>query len=168
MSARARRRRARAEGLPVESKPRRPLRLPLLPVIAGVSGLLLLGTAWTTRWTPGEPRETETAARFTLEIPQDQQRVINSWERFFICYDLLDPAVVDLTLRANQRATGSLDFPGERVEVELPSGDASEEQQRPAGGGEEELITARQAVLNAAVPERMAQVRQQCGGTGGQ
>jgi hypothetical protein len=166
MSARARRRRARAEGLPVETAPRRKLRLPLLPMLAGGTGLLLIATAWTTRWTPGPPRETETAARFTLEIPQDQQRVINSWERFFICYDLLDPAVVDLTLRVNQRATGSLDFPGERVEVELPSAASANEQQRPDSGAEDELIAARQAVLGAAVPERLAQVRQQCGGGG--
>ena len=168
MSARSRRRRARGEGLPVESKPRAALRLPLLPMVAGAAGLLLLGAAWTTRWTPGEPREAETSTRFTVEIAQDQQRVINSWERFFICYDLLDPAVVDLTLRANQRATGSLDFPGERIEVELPSGRAPDEQQRPTSGAEDEIIAVRHAVLNAAVPERMAQIRQQCaGGTAG-
>lgn len=170
MSARSRRRRARAEALPQETRPRRPLRLPLLPVLAAGTGLLLLGAAWTTRWSPGPPAGTDTRTRFTLDIPAGQQRVINSWELFFICYDLTDPAVVDLTLRANQQATGSLDFPGERVEVELPSpAAAAERQTRPESGAEEELIAARQAVLNAAVPERLSQVRQQCGGgTAGQ
>ncbi len=167
MSARARRRRARAEGLPQETRPRRTFRVPLLPAVAAGAGLLLLGTAWTTRWSPGEPREADTATRFTMEIPQDQQRVINSWERFFICYDLLDPAVVDLTFRANQRISGSLEFPGERVEVELPSGTARQAEAPPESGAEDELIAARQAVLSLAVPERLAQVRRQCaGGTG--
>jgi hypothetical protein len=167
VSTRARRRRARAEGLPQETRPRRSFRLPLLPAVAAGTGLLLLGTAWTTRWPPGEPREIDTAARFTMEIPQAQQRVINSWERFFICYDLLDPAVIDLTLRANQRVTGSLDFPGERVEVELPSGTAQAARPRPESGSEDELIAARQTVLGSAVPERLAQVRQQCSGLSG-
>ncbi|HEY0115319.1 MAG TPA: hypothetical protein VGB54_06325 [Allosphingosinicella sp.] len=168
MSARARRRRARAEALPETARPRRPLRLPLLPLVAAAAGLMLIVAAWTTSWSPGPPRAVDGATRFTLEIPQNQQNIINSWERFFICYDLLDPAVVDLTLRANQRATGSLDFPGERVEVELPAPRPSEEaQERPAGGAEDELIAARQAVLGAAVPARMAQIRQQCAGTSG-
>ncbi len=165
MSARARRRRARAAGLPAEtSRARRQLRLPLLPLLAIGLGLALLALAWTTRWTPGPPREAVDTTGFTLEIPADQQRVINSWERFFICHDLLDPAVVDLTLRANQRATGSLDFPGEKVLVELPSPTRARATERPASGAEDELIKVRSSVLNAAVPERLAAVRRQCGG----
>jgi len=165
MSARARRRRARAAGLPAETRgARRQLRLPLLPLLALGLGLALLALAWTTRWTPGPPREEADTTGFTLEIPADQQRVINSWERFFICHDLLDPAVVDLTLRANQRATGSLDFPGDKVLVELPSPTRAADTERPASGAEDELIAVRSSVLNAAVPERLAAVRRQCGG----
>ena len=104
----------------------RRLRLPMLPLVAALLGLVLLAAAWTTRWTPGEPRVEDQAARFTVDIPADRQRVINNWERFFICYDLVgDPRIVDLTLRANQRATGTLDFPGEKVIVELPAANAS-------------------------------------------
>ncbi len=150
---------------PPPSAPRPPgrrLRLPMLPVKAALLGLALLAAAWTTRWTPGEPRAEDQAARFTVEIPADRQRVINTWERFFICYDLAgDPRIVDLTLRANQRATGTLDFPGEKVIVELPAANASAE--ALTSGGEEELIAAKNAVLGAAVPERLAAVRQQCG-----
>jgi len=169
MSDRARRRRARAAALPAETRAARPRRpLPPLPLLAGGAGLLLLVTAWTTRWTPGPPREAPPAARFTLEIPPGQQRIINSWERFFICYDLLDPAVIDLTLRANQRATGTLDFPREKVEVAVPSAQADAESERPESGAEDELIAVRRAVLGAAVPERLAAIRAQCaGGTGG-
>ncbi len=178
MSARAKARRERSAAPPVVSgrtdilgapsppappqPPARRLKLPMLPVIAATLGLVLLAAAWTTRWTPGEPRAEDQAARFTVEIPADRQRVINSWERFFICYDLAsDPRIVDLTLRANQRATGNLDFPGEKVIVELPAADARAE--ALSSGGEEELIAAKNAVLGAAVPERMAAVRQQCG-----
>ena len=165
MSARARRRRARAAGLPAETRSARSrLRLPVLPLLALALGLALLALAWTTRWTPGPPREEADTAGFTLDIPADQQRVINSWERFFICHDLLDPAVVDLTLRANQRATGSLDFPGDKVLVELPSPTRAGARDRPASGAEDELIAVRSSVLNAAVPERLAAVRRQCGG----
>ena len=125
-------------------------------------GLVLLAAAWTTRWPPGEPRARDQAARFTVDIPADRQRVINNWERFFICYDLAgDPRIVDLTLRANQRATGTLDFPVEKVIVELPSANASAEPL--SSGGEEELVATKNAVLGAAVPERMAAIRQQCG-----
>ncbi len=166
MSERTRRRRARAAALPAQ--PGRAaaerLRLPLLPVLAAALGLALLALAWTTRWTPGPPREEAQTTGFTLEIPTDQQKVINSWERFFICHDLLDPAVVDLTLRANQRATGSLDFPGDKVLVELPSPTRAAAAERPASGAEDELIAVRSSVLNAAVPERVAAVRRQCGG----
>lgn len=138
------------------------LRLPLLPTIAAAAGLVLLAAAWTTRLPPGPPREAEQAARFTVDIPADRLRVINSWERFFICYDLTDPAIVDLTLRANQRATGNLDFPGEKVIVELPS-PVTAASPPPASAAEDELITAKNAVLGAALPERMASVRAQCG-----
>jgi hypothetical protein len=144
------------------SGPHRRLRLPLLPTLAAAAGLTLLATAWTTRLPPGPPREAEKAARFTLDIPADRLRVINSWERFFICYDLTDPAIVDLTLRANQRATGNLDFPGEKVIVELP-GPTTGASPPPASAAEEELIAAKNAVLGAALPERMASVRAQCG-----
>ncbi len=165
MSARARRRRARAAGLPAETKRgRAQLRLPLLPLLAAGLGLALLTLAWTTRWTPGPPREAVETTGFTLEIPTDQQRVISSWDRFFICYDLLDPAVVDLTLRANQRATGSLEFPGEKILVELPSPRRNADAERPASGAEDELIAVRSRVLGAAVPERLAAIRQQCSG----
>jgi len=169
MSARSRRRRARAAALPADSRARRQINVPVLPAMAAGLGALLLLTAWTTRWTPGPPREAAATTQFTLEIPPDQQQVINSWERFFICHDLLDPAVVDLTLRANQRATGTLDFPGEKVLVELPSAGAGQrDAERPAGGAEDELIAVTRSVLGAAVPERLAAVRQQCaGGTGG-
>jgi hypothetical protein len=168
MSARARRRRARAAGLPEEVRAARRMpglpRLPLLPLLAAGFGLALLAMAWTTRWHPGAPREQAQTTSFTLEIPANQKRVINSWERFFICHDLLDPAVVDLTLRANQRATGSLDFPGEKVVVELPSPSRAADTDRPVTGAEDELIAVRGSVLNAAVPERLATVRQQCAG----
>lgn len=141
-------------------------RMPLLPAAVALSAIALLAAAWVTSWAPGEGRAAEPPTSFTLEIPAAQQRVINSWERFFICYDLLDPQIVDLTLRANQSATGSLDFPGERVEVQLPGPQADASAATPAGG-EDELIRARQSVLDSAVPTRMAQVRQQCaGGTG--
>jgi hypothetical protein len=166
MSARSRRRRERAAALPAEvrdARSRPKLNLPLLPTLAAGAGLLLLGTAWTTRWSPGAPREAPHASRFTLQIPADQQRVINNWERFFICYDLLDPAVVDLTLRANQRATGTLDFPGDKVEVELPAPRApGEAADPPASGAEDELLAVRRSVLGAAVPERLAAIREQC------
>lgn len=152
---------ARALSPPRQPRPR--LRLPLLPTIAAACGLTLLAAAWTTRLPPGPPREAEQAARFTLDIPADRLRVINSWELFFICYDLTDPAIVDLTLRANQRATGNLDFPGEKVIVELPS-PATAATPPPASAAEEELIAAKNAILSAAVPERLASVRQQCGG----
>jgi len=138
-------------------------RMPLLPAAVALSAIALLATAWTTSWAPGAGRAAEPPASFTLKIPAAQQRTINSWERFFICYDLLDPQIVDLTLRANQRATGSLDFPGERVEVQLPGSQADEGSAAPAGG-EEELIRTRQSVLESAVPARMAQIRQQCAG----
>lgn len=176
MSARSKARRERAAAPPpppvaapgrsetpgAPPTPARRLKLPMLPVIAAILGLVLLAAAWTTRWTPGEPRAEDQAARFTVEIPAGRQRVINSWERFFICYDLAgDPRIVDLTLRANQRATGTLDFPGEKVIVELPAANASAE--ALSSGGEEELIAAKNAVLGAAVPERMAAIRQQCG-----
>ena len=142
-------------------------RMPLLPAAVGLSAIALLATAWMTSWAPGAGRAADPPTSFTLEIPAAQQRVITNWERFFICYDLLDPQIVDLTLRANQRATGSLDFPGERVEVQLPGPQADEAAPTPAGG-EDELIRARQSVLDSAVPARMAQIRQQCaGGTGG-
>ncbi|MDB5667484.1 MAG: hypothetical protein JWL74_434 [Alphaproteobacteria bacterium] len=142
-------------------------RMPLLPAAVALSATALLVTAWTTSWAPGEGRAAEPPTSFTLEIPASQQRVINSWERFFICYDLLDPKIVDLTLRANQRATGTLDFPGERVEVQLP-GPQSEDAAATPAGGEDELIRARQSVLDSAVPARMARIRQQCaGGTAG-
>lgn len=142
-------------------------RMPLLPGAVGLSAIALLAAAWTTSWAPGDGRGAEPPTAFTVEIPAARQRAINSWERFFICYDLLDPQIVDLTLRANQRATGSLDFPGERVEVQLPGAQAQDAAPTPAGG-EDELIRARQSVLDSAVPARMAQVRQQCvGGTGG-
>lgn len=142
--------------------PSRRLKLPMLPLVAALLGLVLLAAAWTTRWTPGEPRAEDQAARFTVDIPADRQRVINNWERFFICYDLVgDPRIVDLTLRANQRATGTLDFPVEKVIVELPAatGTAAE---ALSSGGEEELVAVKNAVLGAAVPERLAAVRQQC------
>jgi hypothetical protein len=165
MSARSRRRRARAAGLPEEVRAARSrLSLPLLPLLAAGLGLALLLMAWTTRWHPGPPREEAQTTSFTLEIPANQQRVINSWERFFICHDLLDPAVVDLTLRANQRATGTLDFPGDKVVVELPSPGRAANAERPVSGAEDELIAVRGSVLNAAVPERLAAVRRQCAG----
>lgn len=173
MSARSKARRERAAAAPASATPkaapptrggpRRPLRLPMLPLVAALIGLLLLGIAWTTRWSPGAPAAIEQATRFTLDIPADRQRVIDSWERFFICYDLTDPAIVDLTLRANQRATGTLDFPREKVIVELPAPGANTETARPAEGSEDDLIAARNAVLGAAVPERLAAVRRQCG-----
>lgn len=142
-------------------------RMPLLPAAVGLSAIALLATAWTTSWAPGAGSAAEPPTSFTMEIPAAQQRVINSWERFFICYDLLDPQIVDLTLRANQRATGTFDFPGERVEVQLPGPQGDDAAPTPAGG-EDELIRARQAVLDSAVPARMAQIRQQCaGGTAG-
>lgn len=141
--------------------PGRRLNLPRLPLLAAILGIVLLAAAWTTRWTPGEPRAEDQAARFTIDIPADRQRVINNWERFFICYDLAgDPRIVDLTLRANQRATGTLDFPVEKVIVELPAANASAEPL--SSGGEEDLIAVKNAVLGAAVPERMAAIRQQC------
>ena len=147
--------------------PTRPPRVSMLPAAVGLSAIALIATAWTTSWAPGAGRAADPPTSFTLQIPAAQQRVITSWERFFICYDLLDPQIVDLTLRANQRATGSLDFPGERVEVQLPGPQADEAAPTPAGG-EDELIRARQSVLDSAVPARMAQIRQQCaGGTGG-
>ena len=182
MSARAKSRRERAAAPPpappppsgsgtpgtpppppgASKSPGRRLKLPTLPLVAALLGLVLLAAAWTTRWTPGEPRARDQAARFTVDIPADRQRVINNWERFFICYDLVgDPRIVDLTLRANQRATGTLDFPVEKVIVELPSANASAEPL--SSGGEEELVATKNAVLGAAVPERMAAIRQQCG-----
>lgn len=149
---------------PRPTRPPRQLRLPALPLLAGALGLVLLGAAWTTRWTPGEPRAAEQSASFTIDIPADRQRVINRWERFFICYDLAgDPRIVDLTLRANQRATGNLDFPAEKVIVELPASGADAVQPM-SSGGEEELIAVKNAVLGAAVPERMAAIRGQCAG----
>jgi len=166
MSARARRRRARAAGLPEETRAvRARRRLPLLPLVATALGATLLATAWTTRWTPGPPRAEAQSASFTLEIPPEQSRVINSWERFFICHDLTDPAVVDLTLRANQRVTGTLDFPGEKVVVALPApAGAGEGAERPVTGAEDDLIAMRSRILGAAVPERLAAIRQQCAG----
>ena len=170
MSARSRRRRARAEALPTGTpatpRQRRPLSIPALPLATAGAALLLLGAAWTTSWAPGPPRATETRNRFTLELTPEQQRVINSWERFFICYDLLDPNVIDLTLKANQRATGSLEFPRDKIEVELPSPSTAATTQASATGAEEELIAARRSILDAAVPARLAQVRQQCAGGG--
>ena len=78
--------------------------------------------------------------------------MINSWERFFICYDLIDPNVIDLTLKANQRVTGSLDFPRDKIEVELPAPARAEEAASPgATGAEEELIAVRRQILDAAV-----------------
>lgn len=145
--------------------PRAP-RMSLLPAAVGISVIALLATAWTTSWNPGPGRAGAPPTSFTVDIPAAQQRSVNSWERFFICYDLLDPQIVDLTLRANQRATGSLDFPGERVEVALPAPEP-EDGASPPAGGEDDLIRVRQSVLESAVPARMAQVRQQCaGGTG--
>lgn len=179
MSARSRARRARAGTAPPAesaapvagvappapaSRPPFRLRLPLLPLLAAAIGAALLLVAWSTRWTPGAPAAVAQATRFTLAIPADRQRVIDSWERFFICYELTDPAIVDLTLRANQRATGSLDFPREQVIVELPASGAPAAAERPAAGDEDALLAARNAVLGAAVPERLAAVRRQCGG----
>lgn len=166
MSARARRRRARAAGLPADTRSARiGGRLPFLPLVAAALGVALLAFAWTTRWPPGPPDEQAQTSSFTLEIPAGQQRVINSWERFFICYDLLDPAVVDLTLRANQRATGTLDFPGDKVVIALPSPTRTGvDAERPASGAEDELIAARRAILDTAVPERLAALRRQCAG----
>lgn len=174
MSARSRARRERAASAPppppgqsgasanTRARPPRRLSLPMLPLLAAIIGIALIAAAWTTRWPPGAPRADESAVRFTVEIPADRQRVINSWERFFICYDLTDPGIVDPTLRANQRAHGNLDFPGETVIVELPS-PASAASERPASGAEDELIAAKNAVLGAAVPERLASERRQCG-----
>ena len=161
MSRRARR--AARAGIVPRAEPR----MALLPASVLISSLALLALAWTTSWAPGPGRPVTAPTRFTMDISPAQQRVINSWERFFICYDLLDPAIVDLTLRANQRATGSLDFPGERVEVELPASDRQSGEAGPVAP-EDELIRVRQSVLGSAVPARMAQIRQQCaGGTGG-
>lgn len=161
-SQRRRERAARIAPVPGSSiaAGRRPL--PLLPLIATASGVALLATAWTTQWAPGEGAGTDTREHFVMEIPEGQQGVINSWERFFICYDLLDPAVVDATLRAAQRTSGTLDFPGARVEVVLPAPETEDEATPPAAANEDELIAARQAILGAAVPARVAQVRQQC------
>ncbi len=166
MSARSERRRNRAAALPDATRETSApvLRVPLLPALAGAAGLILLFAAWTTRWSPGAPREAEQTTRFELEIPADRQRVINSWERFFVCYDLLDPAVVDLTLRANQRASGTLDFPREKVIVELPAPNATAAVERPPEGAEEELIEVRRSLLGAAVPERLAAIQRQCAG----
>jgi hypothetical protein len=164
MSARSRRRRERAEALPATSTAaRRARRVPSLPVLAAASGVALLGAAWMTRSAPGAARESAAAANhFTVQIPADQQRVINSWQRFFICYDLTDPYVIDLTLRANQRATGSLDFPGEKVEVELPAPGAAGA--APASSGaEDELIAVRQSVVGT-IAQGLAQAWQQCAG----
>jgi len=136
---------------------RRPL--PLLPILAAALGIGLLVMAWTTRWPPGPPREAEQATRFTLEIPADRQRVINNWESFFVCYDLRDPTVIELTLRANQRARGNLEFPGEQVVVELPTVSAAA--QPPESSAEEELIALRRTILDAA-PERLSAIQRQC------
>lgn len=135
---------------------KRRLALPTLPLLAVGLGLMLLAAAWTTRWQPGPPREAEQATRVTLEIPADRQRVINNWERFFACYDLRDPAVIELTLRANQRANGSLDFPGERVLVEFPSAEAKAPP-AAASSSEEELVALIRSIQEAA-PDRT-----QCG-----
>lgn len=168
MTSRSQRRRDRAARVTPATRPARTRlpAIPALPLLAAGAGAALLMAAWTTRWAPGEGEDPTTQNRFTLEIPEAQQVRINSWERFFICYDLLDPAIIDLTLRNAQRAQGSLDFPaGGRVEVLLPApGDAESGEAARAATGEDELIAARQAVLGAAVPARMAQVRQQCAG----
>ena len=158
-----RERSAPATGAPAVARrtpgaPRRPL--PLLPILASALGLALLTAAWTTRWPPGPPSEAEQATRFTLEIPADRQRVINNWESFFVCYDLRDPSVIELTLRANQRVTGTLDFPREQVVVELPA--AGPTPRPPASSAEEELIALRRTILDAA-PERLSAIQRQCG-----
>lgn len=140
--------------------PRRRLNLPLLPILAGTLGLALLATAWTTRWPPGPPAEADQATRFTLEIPANRQNVINSWETFFVCYDLLDPAIVELTLRANQRATGSVDFPREKVVVELPSAAGTANRAAPSSA-EEELVQLRRSILDARA-ERLGAIQRQC------
>lgn len=168
MSERARPRRTRVAagaGAETTGAPRRSPRVPLLPIAVLGSAAVLLATAWTTGREPGAVRPAPERSRFALDLPPEQQAAINSWERFFICYDLLDARIIDLTLRANQSATGSLDFPGARVEVELPAADAG--QLGAGGAGEDELIAIRRNVLDAAVPARMAQVRQQCGRGGG-
>lgn len=165
MSARVRRRRARAEALPeTPAAARVPARrLPTLPLVAGAAGLALIGTAWTTRLAPGPARaSTETAARFTVEIVPDQQRIINSWQRFFICYDLVDTNIIDSTLRANLRATGSLQFPGDKVEVELPAAGAAR-RATGSGGAEDELNQVRQSVIDAVTRDASAP-REQCAG----
>jgi hypothetical protein len=136
------------------SGPRR--RRPVLPLLAGGLGLALLATAWTTRWPPGPPREAEEATRVTIEIPAARQRAINSWERFFACYDLRDPAVIDLTLRVNQRANGNLDFPGEKVLVEFPS--AATTAPRPSASSAEEELVGLSRRIQDATPDR-----QRCG-----
>lgn len=191
MSARAERRRRREEALagtapPVatapeaagrEPPPRPPPprvparipRLPFLPLLSGIVGAVLLAAAWATTLPPGEGRAATGPNRFVVDVPAEQQALINSWERFFICYDLLDRQIVDLTLRANQRATGSLDFPGPRVEVALPQAAAATPAAPPAAlpsGGEEELIAVQQSIFDAAVPERIGPVRQLCAGGG--
>jgi hypothetical protein len=68
-------------------------------------------------------------------------------------------------LRANQRVTGTLDFSGEKVVVELPAPTRTGTQgERPATGAEDDLIAVRSRILGAAVPERLAAIREQCAG----
>lgn len=171
MTSRAQRRRERTARVAPTARPAR-TRLPgvpALPLIAAGAGAALLAVAWTTTWAPGPGEDPDAQNGFTLEIPEPQQAAITSWERFFICYDLLDPVIIDLTLRGAQRAQGSLEFPtGGRVQVVLPAPEGAEDAAAGrAAAGEDELIAARQAILGAAVPGRMAQIRQQCGGGGG-
>lgn len=130
--------------------------IPRLPLLAGGAGLVLLAAAWTTRWPPGPPREADQSTQVTLEIPADRQRAISTWERFFACYDLRDPAIIELTLRANQRVNGSLDFPGERVIVEFPSA-AAKAPPASASSAEEELVDLIRRIQDAT-PNR-----EQCG-----
>jgi hypothetical protein len=160
--SRSARRRARALPGTEAAAKRAPFRLALLPLVSIGASAALLAAAWTTSWAPGERAEAARPTSFTLEIPAGRQGAINNWERFFICYDLLDPRIVDLTLRANLRATGTLDFPGARVEVALPPTEPQDETSA-GGANEDELIAVRQSVLDSAVPARMNAVRAQCG-----
>jgi hypothetical protein len=151
---------------PAPHKGQRRRGLPALPLLGAGAGLALLGAAYLTTLPPG-PGAGAGPSGFTVRIPPERLAVINSWERFFICYDLaegvqLPGGIVDLTLRAHQRATGGLDFPGERVEIVLPATRA-EPDPPPAGAGEEEIINLRQSIAQAAADGAVAR---QCGGAG--
>ena len=91
---------ARARKAPARKVAPQPLvRLGELRLAAGLT-VLVLAAAVLSR--PGAPPKPETAAPFaTLQVPAADRARIDSWPKFFACYDLTSPqAVMTATLRA--------------------------------------------------------------------